>query len=217
MSLKTTLISTLVAMGLISLADKIKGQQKQFNIPDPVGTCGRKKASRRQRNRGIHKFGISAPPRHRVQPAQPCYVAPGNRAKRAPANKLELLQHFLRSYDDRQRVLAEAKKLEPFKPDRVVHAINSEIGRCEKWFKAKPSAIIEAAVRANEIVFKQFEIRLQDQRAMIYELGGDPDAGDTLEWFMDEVRLVRADRPGDRDREREIRMLAEPQTHYVAR
>lgn len=91
MSLKSTLVTALLSMGLTTLANKIDGQTKHFNVPDPVLPTRRKKSSG-GKGGSAHTWGIRPRPRHKVMPARECYVAPPPMNKsRRKLNKLEVM------------------------------------------------------------------------------------------------------------------------------
>jgi hypothetical protein len=172
MSLKTRLIAALVAMGLTNLADKIHGQTQHFNVPDPKLTPKKHKKSAGGKGGSSHTWGLRPRPRHRIRPATPCYVAPPPRNKHRTPNKLQMIERIKNGSDSMCGVLADS------------------------WH-VPLSHVIEAKRRAIDINIREFAKRIPTQRAMIVQLGGDPDAGDGLEFVMDEVRLVRAYTPNE--------------------
>lgn len=202
MSLKTVLISALVAMGMDSIADKIQNQTQHFNMPDPTLTPRRKKSAG-GKGGSSHTWGIRPRPRHHVTLA-PYVPAPPPRNTHRKPNKLQLIE----------RVANDSAAMEGMGIGNYACAALAGV------LRVPLSHITEARQRVIDIRRRDFETkRLPLQRAKIIELGGDPDMGDTLEFDagneFDGVRLVRATRPSQETRE--IRTLSEPQARYVAR
>lgn len=178
---RAILAATLVALGLGAHA--VTNSVTHRTLPDPQ-MPRRKKSSGGKGGRGSHLFAIRPRPRHTVKQA-PYIAAPAPQNKSRPKpNKLQLIEMVLRNTADGS----------PY--------TDADCGRYAQAVGLKFNTVLEAKDRALEIAVRRFAPRLALQREKIYALGGDPDAGDMLEFDatndFDGVRLVRAARPVDR-------------------